>query len=206
MKNKPTIKTIINGPFLVKEIEQVVDNSGHVYEIENKAILCRCGRSKTKPFCDGTHVKIGFSEDRSTARDGKTRDYIGKHITIHDNRRICSHPGTCYLELPSVFDMDKKPWINPDGASVEEIIATIKRCYSGALSYTVDGETCDCYCETPSIRIIKHGPYIVQGSIELEDERQPVAKEHYCLCRCGRSKNMPFCDGTHLKREPKSQR
>ena len=43
-------------------------------------------------------------------------------------------PGTCYIELPSVFDMDKCPWINPDGDTVENIIATIKKCPSGALS------------------------------------------------------------------------
>lgn len=205
MSEKPTIKTIINGPFIVKGLTELIDSSGTTIQVKSPTILCRCGNSKSKPLCDGTHVMSGFKDYRIKVRDGRFKSYIGKEITIHDNRRICSHPGTCYLELPTVFDMNKCPWINPDGDTVERIIATIKKCHSGALSYTVNGENFDNFCDEPSIKVVKHGPYVVQGSVELIDQRQPVAKEHYCLCCCGRSKNEPFCDGTHLKRELKDK-
>ncbi len=144
-------------------------------------------------------MKLGFKDDRSTIHDSKTRDYVGKKITIHDNRSICSHPGFCYQDLPTVFDMSKHPWVNPDGDKVESIITIIKRCPSGALSYTIDGVKCDSFSDTPSVRVLKDGPYIVRGHVELIDERQPVSKEHYSLCRCGLSHNKPFCDGEHFR-------
>ncbi len=206
MGEKPKIKTIINGPFMVKGLTELIGRNGTTIPVESQTSLCRCGKSKTKPFCDGAHVNAGFIENRVKVRDGRFKSYVGKEITINDNRRACSHPGTCYLELPTVFDMGKCPWINPDGDTVENIIATIKKCHSGALSYTINGETFDNFCDEPSIKVVRHGPYVVQGSVELIDQRQPVSKEHYCLCSCGRTKNQPFCDGTHLKREPRDKK
>lgn len=55
-----TIKTVDNGPIQIKGDFQVVDHEGTVYETRRTAFLCRCGHSATKPFCDGTHKKIGF--------------------------------------------------------------------------------------------------------------------------------------------------
>jgi len=56
-----TITPLDNGPYLVKGPAKVVDASGNEFPVQGKTIaLCRCGNSGTKPFCDGTHVKIGF--------------------------------------------------------------------------------------------------------------------------------------------------
>src|SRR6267154_2608959 len=63
----------------------------------------------------------------------------GKRITILDNRSICAHAGFCTDGLKSVFRMREEPWIDADGAAVEEIVATIRKCPSGALSYAIDG-------------------------------------------------------------------
>jgi CDGSH-type Zn-finger protein len=162
--------------------------------------LCRCGGSAKKPFCNGTHSKLGFSSQKvADGTKDKRQDYIGKGITVHDNRSICSHAGFCTDRLASVFRLKTKPWIDPDGAQVEEIIEAVKRCPSGALSYSIGGVEHRDQDRDPMITVSKDGPYLVTGGVTLEDESRAEAasKEHYTLCRCGASKNKPFCDGTH---------
>lgn len=199
MENKPTLKTMKNGPFILANLNQIKEFSDKIVKINPPVSLCRCGKSESKPNCDGTHYTIGFVDDRCEAKETKTRDYVGKNITIHDNRGICSHPGYCFMELPTVFDREKSPWINPDGDTVENIIETIKKCPSGALSYSIDGVHYGKFSDEPMIEIVKDGPYAVTGSIAFVDERQPVLKERYTLCRCGLSYNKPFCDGEHFR-------
>jgi len=55
-----TIETIKNGPYIVKGVVELIDADGNAFPVENRMALCRCGASTTKPFCDGTHSKIGF--------------------------------------------------------------------------------------------------------------------------------------------------
>jgi CDGSH-type Zn-finger protein len=202
-EKKPSIIPAADGPYLVKNLKQFSSQKGPIETKETMA-LCRCGGSENKPFCDGTHQKFGFSSSKleGTPED-KRETYPGKKITIHDNRGICSHAGHCTDGLSSVFKMKEEPWIDPDAASVDEIVATIKRCPSGALSYSID-ETEYRDREGPAgIFISKNGPYIVTGGSELQDTDlgQGASEEHYALCRCGGSKNKPFCDGTHWYNE-----
>ena len=98
--------------------------------------------------------------------------------------------------------MGERPWIDSNGASIDEIIETVKKCPSGALSYSIDGiEYIDQEEREPMITVSKDGPYNITGGIELVGIKIPenVSKEHYSLCRCGASKNKPFCDGSHLQ-------
>jgi CDGSH-type Zn-finger protein len=173
--------------------------------------LCRCGASKNKPFCDGTHSVIGFSSVNKTLNENDTnkgikderRDYVGKELTIHDNRKICSHAAACVNNLASVFRLGSKPWIDSDGAEMVQIINTVQKCPSGALSYSIDGvEYRDPGEERkPMVTVSKNGPYHIVGGIELIGEAiefgEGASKEHYALCRCGASNNKPFCDGEH---------
>jgi uncharacterized Fe-S cluster protein YjdI len=78
------------------------------------------------------------NNNKSVIKD-KRKSYVGKIITIHDNRRICSHAAECVNNLPSVFKLNSRPWIDPGAAEVEEIADTIKKCPSGALSYSING-------------------------------------------------------------------
>jgi glutamate synthase domain-containing protein 2/uncharacterized Fe-S cluster protein YjdI len=163
-------------------------------------VLCRCGNSGAKPHCDGTHTKIDFESKKLDGRQpDRNDDYTGKAITIHDNRGVCSHAGFCTDNLPEVFRMRTEPWIDPDGASVKDIIRVIKMCPSGALSYSLKGKKYDSLDRKPAINLAKDGPYRVVGTVGLEDynKSKSQSKEHYTLCRCGGSKNKPFCDGTH---------
>ena len=197
--SKTEIKTSKNGPLVLKNPKEFTEANGNTFPIEKKATaLCRCGESKNKPFCDGTHGKINWTSEKLKGRQPRRVDsYKGKEITIHDDRGICSHAGFCTDGLPKVFQMGVEPWINPNAETVEKIIKTIKKCPSGALSYSIDGVKYDNFSEKPDIKITEDGPYYIKGSIELEDEDKPESKEHFALCRCGKSKNKPFCNGQH---------
>ena len=204
MKNtkneKPTIEATLNGPYIVRNLKIIKNSRGELIRTEPEMWLCRCGKSSHKPFCDGTHAEIGFSSDKLEGRvPDRMDEYVGEEITIHDNRGVCSHAGYCTDNLPSVFIMGKEPWIDPNGARAEEIVRAIKMCPSGALSYTKDGVLYKDQDRESAITLTKNGPYRVVGGPELKDvnDSKPESKEHYTLCRCGGSKNKPFCDGTH---------
>jgi len=199
MKTKPSIRTASNGPLVVKKIMSLTEANGSVFHIEKSTVgLCRCGHSKNKPFCDGSHGKIGWSSEKLEGRQPRrVDDYVGKQITIHDDRGICSHAGYCTDGLPKVFRMQQEPWIDPDAETVEKIIETVRKCPSGALSYSIDGKRHNRFSEQPEIRITEDGPYYVRGGIGLQDDDQPATDDHFALCRCGHSKNKPFCDGQH---------
>ena len=205
-KEKPKIACLPNGPYYLlndmtpKAIPNIQTSKGGPCSTITGVALCRCGGSNNKPFCDGTHGKNGFTDEKLA--DGsldKRANYVGKRITIHDNRGICAHARYCTDNLASVFKLKEEPWIDPDGAAVKEIIETIKRCPSGALSYTVDNVEHRDQDREPMVTVTKDGPYAITGGIELLE--QPLGEgasiEHYTLCRCGGSKNKPFCDGTH---------
>ncbi len=170
-------------------------------EIRDTALLCRCGASERKPFCDGSHLEIGFSSAKKWKPGvGSVIDFVGVGVTIHDNRALCAHVEYCVLELPQVFDRSKRPWVNPDGASAEEVVALCRRCPSGALSCTVDGVLYRNYDERPPVVIASaEGPYFVQGGVKVANEpfSEGYSTEHCTLCRCGESRNKPLCDGTH---------
>lgn len=199
-EKKPSIEVTKNGPYLVKNLKNFRNSKGVFIETKPVMTLCRCGGSRNKPFCDGTHAKKAFSGVKQEDRvPDKMDDYEGEKITIHDNRGVCSHIGHCTDNLPTVFLMGTEPWVDPDGEDPDKIEKVIRMCPSGALSYTKDGVLYKDYPREPEIFVGRNRSYHIVGSIELKgpDDPVPESKEHYTLCRCGGSKNKPFCDGTH---------
>jgi len=61
------------------------------------------------------------------------KSYIGRDVTVSFDPEVCQHSGNCVKGLPTVFDAGHSPWITPDAASVDEVIAQVSRCPSGAL-------------------------------------------------------------------------
>ncbi|MCI0392199.1 MAG: CDGSH iron-sulfur domain-containing protein [Acidobacteria bacterium] len=198
-KARPSITPTVNGPYLVRGLQDLSNQKGPL-ETKPTTALCRCGGSANKPFCDGTHAKISFS---SAKLEGRTEDkrvnYEGEDITIHDNRGICAHSGRCTDALPPVFRLGQEPWIDPKAASRETIMATIRTCPSGALSYSVDGVEYQGGEKEPAIFVSSNGPYVVTGGPEVLETvlGDGASSDRLTLCRCGGSKNKPFCDGTH---------
>lgn len=207
---RPRIIPIPNGPLhLVNSqqpevVENLRDSKGAPISRVVRVALCRCGISKAKPFCDASHARAGFTSENKVAPQtiDKRKDYFGKGITVHDNRRVCSHSAECLRNLGTVFNLKERPWINPDKATVESVIDAVSKCPSGALGYSIDGvEYTDVPGRKPAVIVERNGPYYIQGGIELagiENWGTGVSREHYALCRCGASNNKPFCDGNHL--------
>ena len=197
-----------NGPYLVTNADSLQTWLGESIPARPQMALCRCGGSAIKPFCDGTHTRIGFSGAKAPDRVPDRRDtYVGAQVTVFDNRGICQHSGFCTDNLAAVFHQGQEPFVDPNGAQREAIIAAVKKCPSGALSYALDGVERRAAVDqdrAPTIMVSKDGPYRITGGIALNDEQgadepraQGSSREHYALCRCGQSKNKPFCSGMH---------
>jgi CDGSH-type Zn-finger protein len=205
-RQTPKIACLPNGPYYLLHdmtptaVPNLCRANGEACLSVRGIALCRCGGSKNKPFCDGTHGTNGFTDKRTADENLNRRfDYVGKRITIHDNRGICAHAGVCTDRLKTVFRMGKEPWIDPDGASVEEIIETVVKCPSGALSYSIENIEYRDQGREPMVTVTDNGPYAITGEIELIGVTfgEGASKGRYTLCRCGASKNKPFCDGSH---------
>ncbi|HXV86393.1 MAG TPA: CDGSH iron-sulfur domain-containing protein [Gemmatimonadales bacterium] len=198
----PSIEPRLNGPFRVSNVANLVNARGEVLPTKEAYSLCRCGHSHTKPFCDGTHKTLPFDSARLTDGSKDRREaYRHGRLTVFDNRGICSHSAHCTEQLPVVFRSGEEPWIDCAGAEEATILAQVRRCPSGALSCAVDGVEHRDGDGLPRIQARKNGPYEVSGAILLKigesDWGEGASREHYTLCRCGRSRNKPFCDGSH---------
>ena len=130
------------------------------------------------------------------------RRYSNDKITVLWDSDKCIHSGMCDGQLPEVFDPSKRPWVNLKGADVETIKRVIECCPSGALSYKIPGKK---ESGLTTIKVIKDGPYKVTGKCKLVNTNGEVldAGSAFALCRCGASKRMPFCDGSHYMEHSK---
>ncbi len=203
-----SIQASLNGPYLVTNADALVNWLGECIPARPQMALCRCGGSAIKPFCDGTHARIGFTGQKDPQRVPDRSDtYIGQQVTVLDNRGLCAHSGFCTDRLASVFRLGQDPFVDPNGARMDEIIRAVRACPSGALSYAIDDREAREQVDQdrpPAIEVSKDGPYRITGGIPLKDgqgndapRNQGASLEHYSLCRCGHSQNKPFCSGMH---------
>jgi len=191
-----------NGPInLTSEGEDPLvlrSATGDDIPLPNPAFLCRCGVSKKKPFCDGAHGKAGYT-DANTCRNDDLKTFQAEGITVHFNRSICSGAAACVHSLPSVFESSGGDWIHPERAPVAEVIAAVRNCPSGALTFTLDGRTVVNEETEVSLRVVTNGPYEIKGPVDLAAPKwsKNASQSNFALCRCGKSANAPFCDYTH---------
>ena len=127
------------------------------------------------------------------------KEYATDEIVVEWEPRLCYHSLNCVRSLPQVFDKEGRPWIKADAASADEVEATVARCPSGALRSRRIGAAAPTRGQPLEIRASGQGPLLVTGGVRVLDADGTVLYEgeRAALCRCGGSKNKPFCDGTH---------
>ena len=131
-----------------------------------------------------------------------TRKYSNGEVTVVWRPSLCQHTMICFDGLPEVFDPDRKPWIVPDAASTQAIVDQVKACPSGALTFVTNNPVPVDEEKPPvSVEVLPNGPLLVRGTITLKDkEGNHVTKGPVtALCRCGATRNKPFCDGEHAR-------
>lgn len=197
---RPTIEERENGPLVVKGASSIARTDGKPVEAKPLMVLCRCGGSGNKPFCDGTHRKNGF-QSRGGEPAGRDRviAYEGAEATVYFNPRICAHAAECGRIAGHVFDDTAKPWVQPDKGRLSEVELVIAACPSGALRMSAPGGAPEHRLpDRAQITVQKNGPYWVAGIAPPAPLAAEGASEtKYVLCRCGKSGNKPFCDGSH---------
>ncbi|MES2626159.1 MAG: ferritin-like domain-containing protein [Pseudomonadota bacterium] len=125
-------------------------------------------------------------------------DYIeGQDLTLIYEGKKCIHSRFCVTWGPHVFLANVKgPWINPDAMPTDALTEIAHLCVSGAIRYKrKDGQPDEGAPPVNLISVREGGPYAIRGDIRLDGA--PPADYRLTLCRCGASKNKPFCDGTH---------
>lgn len=167
--------------------------------------LCRCGRSSRKPFCDSTHEREPFDgterADRGPSVDRRTT-WEGTDVVMTDDRVLCTTAGFCGDRFTNVWQMIDE---TDDPDVRERLIAMVRRCPSGRLVYQLPPSTEDVeptFEPSPSIGVEPNGPLWARGGVPVvsEDGTPYEVRNRQTLCRCGRSANKPFCDGSHRAR------
>lgn len=212
------IKVTKDGPYVVSgsvplsRADIAVDENGESvgwierehFEPGERYTLCRCGRSQAKPYCDGSHT--GHFDGTETAGHNSyaemSMELDARDVNLRDARelcadaRFCTHAGglwhlVTYDDEPSRRLAEEEAKLCPSGRYVVSDLET--------------GEDMEPDLE-PSIVLIEDphlgvsGPIFVRGGIPIFDEHGEAyeVRNRVTLCRCGASKNKPFCDGSHI--------
>jgi len=214
------IKVTKNGPYLVSGnvplVKQIIVTDkqgfslkwkeGQEYPAKESYSLCRCGHSKNMPYCDGSHAKVGFDGTETASCEPyieQAEEFEGPEITLTDAKSLCVHARFC--------DRAGGTWKlvqeSSDPHSKQIAIQECCDCPSGRLVVwdKKTGKAIEPEFEQ-SIGLVEDpikgvsGPIWVKGGIPVEssDGKRYEIRNRITLCRCGHSKNMPYCDGSHI--------
>jgi len=208
-----------NGPYLVSgkvplSIQTITPNKenfswdwveGKSFRTSEEYQLCRCGRSNTKPFCDGTHETFQFDGKETATRKPFVRQakkYDGPALILRDAESLCAYARFCD-PAGMIWNLIGKT----DDPKVRELtIREANHCPAGRL--VVENRETGREVEdklSPSIGVVEDpvlqcsGPLWVRGRIPIVSESGAAyeVRNRVTLCRCGLSANMPFCNGSH---------
>jgi len=218
--SEPRVRVVKNGPYLVHgsvpvtREEIVVDEKGESVawaETERfperaTCALCRCGHSGMKPNCDGSHALVAFDGTETASRvpyAEAAERFVGPRVTLIDERDLCAEARFCAAKGAAWHRVERD-----DDESREIVIEESCLCPSGR--YTAEDPSGPGVIEpdlAPSIAVTEDphkrvsGPLWVRGRIPVEsaDGTTYEVRNRVTLCRCGESRNKPFCDGSHIR-------
>ena len=132
--------------------------------------------------------------------DKEIYKFPGNKVNVSWDGRLCIHIAECGQAKGDLFVGGRQPWCQPDLVDVDDVKEVVERCPSGALAYQVKaGSEPETANPENTILVIYNGPYYVRGDLDIEGatDDMPGVKYRAALCRCGLSKNKPFCDNSH---------
>ncbi len=211
------VKITKNGPYIVTGLKNLVQeayapNSHGVlvndemqrFPEQKEYYLCRCGQSKNAPFCDGSHEKVGFdgaeTADQTPYID-RSEIFKGPRVEMLDDER-CAFARFCHREKGEVWTLTEQ---SEDPENAREAVEGASSCPSGRLTSIVDGQLVEAeyedtigIAEDPANRV--SASLNVRGDFELEGSDGSIyeKRNRLSLCRCGKSRNKPFCDASHV--------
>ncbi len=197
MSDKPSVTLFENGPIKVSNAKSM-RYCGEPVDVQGDVFLCRCGESKNAPFCDGSHKAAEFKGENQLATTKPIKTWEGRTVRTHFNPNTCMHVFYC-KPLGALREAE----LAGDDDAAAEIARVVGLCPSGALA--VESKGADVQIDATSdcdIDIVEGGEVRLQVPYDINVERlagQP--EDRGTLCRCGLSKNKPWCDGRHKGRK-----
>lgn len=141
-----------------------------------------------------------MANDEQRKAAGVEREYRNERIAVYWSPQYCIHTGNCLNAQPAVFDAARRPWVDVDAATADEVAAAVMTCPTGALTFErLDDGPQEPVSTGVTVQPRTNGPLFVRGSVTIINARGDVVREgtRMALCRCGGSANKPFCDNTH---------
>jgi len=126
--------------------------------------------------------------------------YPGEKISVEWDGRLCIHIGECGDSAGELFVGGRDPWCKPDLTTVDDVVDVVKRCPTGAITFeSSDNSVLETADSTNTVTVSYQGPYFIRGDLEIDGASadMPGVSFRAALCRCGGSKNKPFCDNSH---------
>jgi len=216
-KSHPKIKVLRDGPYLVTGgvplFEKIIVPKGNGYEYRpgrelpqrETYVLCRCGHTSTPPFCDGSHGRHGFDGTETAGRSGysaRATKLEGAGLDLLDDGRS-AFARFCHRETGDAWELAEDSGTEHNKS---EAIQAANECPAGRLTAVEKDGTIHEPDYTPAIEILQDpeeevsAGLFVKGGIPIEsaDGTTYEVRNRVVLCRCGHSKNKPFCDIQHV--------
>lgn len=212
------VEVMADGPYMVKggpplHVQTIVQNAdgqswsyrqGKEFAVKEKTALCRCGQSKKKPYCDGSHARADVDLTETATMEPMLKgatEIDGPRYSLTDNEAYCAFGRFC--------DNGERIWneVQMPGEDHEKLaVYMAHQCPAGRLLIWDRSKKTPIEHALPvSMSLLQDpaqsvsGPLVLRGGIRVQSANGESyeIRNRQALCRCGASSNKPFCDGSH---------